>query len=91
MEILSVQAKIEDMLGLTSPQRCDLPQRWGDEALLPPWYYSTETPQSSSKEFVERMCSMRNMNFYPIIYMIFAFLGMALVVFGFAIGKANPS
>lgn len=89
MEILSVQAKIEDMLGLTSPERCVLPQRWGDEALLPPWYYSTE--KSSSKEFVKRMCSMRNINFYPIIYMIFAFLGMALVVLGVALRKTNLS
>lgn len=89
MEILSVQAKIEDMLGLTSPERCDLPQRWGNEALLPPWYYSTKMDSSSSEEFVKRMCSMKNINFYPMIYMIFAFMGMSLVVLGVVIGKTN--
>ncbi|MBD5118490.1 MAG: hypothetical protein HDT37_05200 [Clostridiales bacterium] len=84
MEILSVQAKIEDMLGLTCPEKCTLPQRWGAEALLPPWYYDNEAiHSSSSKEFIDYMCSMKSMNFYPLIYAVFAFIGVLLVVVSF--------
>jgi len=89
MEILSIQAKIEDMLGLTSPERCDLPQRWGNEALLPPWYYSEKNIPSSSEKFVKRMCSIRNINFYPAVYMVFIFLGTALMILGSIIGQAT--
>lgn len=86
IEILSIQAKIEDMLGLTSPEKCVLPPRWGKEALLPPWYYADKDKESSTKKFVSRMCSFKSINFYPIVYLIFSFLGIGLVVFGIIYG-----
>lgn len=86
MEILSIQAKIEDMLGLTSPEKCVLPPRWGKEALLPPWYYSNKDEESSTQQFVARMCSLKKINFYPIVYLIFSFLGIGLIVFGIVHG-----
>lgn len=89
MEILSIQAKIEDMLGLTSPERCNLPERWGNEALLPPWYYMGKNAQSSSEEFVKHMCSIRNTNFYPAIYMVFALLGVILFILGCIINQTS--
>lgn len=83
MEILTIQMKLEDMLGLTSSEKCMLPPRWGDEALLPPWYYSVKNiSSSSSKEFVDDMCSMKKMNFYPLVYIIFSFVGLSLIVLG---------
>lgn len=85
MEILSVQAKIEDMLGLTSPEKCTLPERWGNEALLPPWYYDNKEKPSSSKEFVKRMCSMKSINFYPLVYFVFALVGVLLGAMSFSV------
>ncbi len=82
MEILSIQAKIEDMLGLTSPEKCVLPPRWGNEALLPPWYYADKEENSSSEKFVLKMCSFKSINFYPIVYAIFSLLGIGLIIFG---------
>lgn len=86
MEILSIQAKIEDMLELTNPDKCILPPRWGKEALLPPWYYSNKNENSNTKEFVSKMCSFKSINFYPIVYFIFSLLGIGLITLGFIYG-----
>lgn len=86
MEILSIQAKIEDMLGLTSPEKCILPPRWKNEALLPTWYYADKNKESSTEQFVKRMCSFKTINFYPIVYLIFSLLGIGLITFGIIYG-----
>jgi len=86
MEILSIQAKIEDMLGLTSPEKCILPPRWKNEALLPSWYYEDKNKESSTEEFISKMCSSKAINFYPIVYFIFSLLGVMLIVFGIIYG-----
>lgn len=86
MEILSIQAKIEDMLGLTSPEKCSLPPRWGDEGMLPPWYYSDKNIPSSSEEFIKKMCSMKKTNFYPVIYIVFSAIGILLIILGLLTG-----
>lgn len=86
MEFLSIQAKIEDMLGLTSPQRCILPARWGNEALLPAKYYSDKDTPSTSEKFISKMCSLKEMNFYPLVYFIFLLLGVGLIILGIIYG-----
>ncbi|MCH5301060.1 MAG: hypothetical protein J1E56_07055 [Ruminococcus sp.] len=82
MEILSIQAKIEDLLGLTSPNRCNLPARWGNEALLPTRYYEDKDKPSTSEEFVSKMCALKRINFYPLIYLIFFLIGIGLIILG---------
>lgn len=86
MEILSIQAKIEDLLGLTDTNKYRLPLRWKNEALLPPWYYNSKNTESSTKEFVKEMCSLRRTNFYPLVYLIMSLIGIGLIVFGIIYG-----
>lgn len=80
MELLSVQMKIEDLLGLTDESFVKLPERWGSEALLPPWYYSNKNERSNSYKFIKSMFTLEKTNGYLWIYFLFGIVGTFLVV-----------
>ena len=82
MEILSIQAKIEDLLGLTDSTKVDLPLRWENEALLPDWYYSNKNSKSSTTIFVKSLCSIKRINGYTFFYIVFVLFGVGLIVLG---------
>lgn len=82
MELLSIQAKIEDLLGLTDPNKVKLPLRWENEALLPKWYYANKNEKSSTENFINTLCSIKRINGYSFVYLVFVLVGISLIVLG---------
>lgn len=81
MEILSIQMKLEDILGLNDVNNPLLKNRWEGEALLPASY--SKNNFKSSEDFVKAMCGMKKINFYEVLYYIFAFMGIGIIILGF--------
>lgn len=82
MEILTIQIKIEDMLGLSNPEKCCNKHRWKGEALLPKSYYKNKKDTESSDVFVRKMSSIRKINYYSMLYYVFVLLGIVIVLIG---------
>lgn len=82
MEILTIQIKIEDMLGLSNPEKCCNKHRWKGEALLPKSYYENKKDTESSDIFVRKMSSIRKINYYSMLYYVFVLLGIVIVLIG---------
>jgi len=82
MEILSIQIKIEDMLGLSDSKKCCDKHRWKGEALLPKSYYENSKMAKTSDEFISKMCSIREINYYSLFYYVFVILGIIIVLIG---------
>ena len=85
MEILSIQIKIEDMLGLSDPEKCRNKHRWSGEALLPKSYYDNFKKTNSSDDFVKKMSRMREIYCYNLFYNVFVLLGIIIVFIGFVV------
>lgn len=82
MELLSVQCKLEDLIGLTDNTKVFLPPRWKNEALLPPFYYANKETEGSTIQFLKAMLSAKSMNFYPLIYIFLSLLSIGTVLIG---------
>ena len=82
MELLSVQCKIEDLIGLTDETKIHLPQRWKDEAILPPFYYANKDKEGSTTLFLKSMISIKRMNCYPLIYAFLSILSVGTILIG---------
>lgn len=82
MELLSIECKIEDILGLTDENNFNLPLRWNKEALLPKYFYSEKNEISSSEAFIKKMISWKKINFYPFIYVFLALFSIGVIIIG---------
>lgn len=85
MELLSIECKLEDLLGLTNKELFTFTKRWQNEALLPDYWY--QKSGMNSVQFVKQMCKFKSINGCYTIYIVMALLSVAIVAVGFLLNQ----
>lgn len=85
VEMMVVQAKLEDILGFSDSKEYPLKKYWKNEPLIPLSYLHTRMKSKSSNEFVIEIMKMSDLRVIRLFYFVFFLSGLAMLVYGVAL------
>jgi len=81
IEMITIQAKLEDILGFTDVDRYQTTY-WNHEPIIPPLYVSFRKSHTHSNDFVNAFIKSADMIYVRIYYLIFGLIGAFYIGYG---------
>lgn len=86
VETMTIQAKIEDVLGLTNVDQYQTTY-WNHEPIVPPLYVEFRKKHPNSSDFVDSFVTGTDMTYIRVYYLMFSLIGVLYI--GYAVYRSG--